>query len=105
MTVCSSAHATIQQDAFLNRRTCCMQRIVDAVLAFIHFDFGRSADADDRDTAGELGEPLLQLLVIIVGCRLPLSQAHGPKQPVDGQDRCASTQCSDGIFGWRPIER
>src|SRR5205814_4945349 len=33
----------------------------------LHLDFGGTADADYRNAAGELCEPLLQLLTIIVG--------------------------------------
>jgi hypothetical protein len=35
---------------------------VDPVFLLLHRDFGRAADADYRDGAGELREPLLQLL-------------------------------------------
>src|SRR3546814_15240053 len=50
-----------------------MQRIVDPVFLLLDLDFGRTADADHRDTAGKLGEPFLQLLaVIIAGGRLDL---------------------------------
>jgi hypothetical protein len=28
-----------------------MHRVVDTILAFPHLDFGRTADADDRDAA------------------------------------------------------
>src|SRR4030088_2115294 len=41
-----------------------MHRIVDAVLALLHLDLGRAADADHRDAAGELGEALLELLAV-----------------------------------------
>jgi hypothetical protein len=30
-------------------------------------DFGGAADADNRDAAGELCQPLLQLLAVVVG--------------------------------------
>ena len=57
-------------DTLLNRGAGCVHGVLDAVLALLHFDLGRSADADDGDAAGELGQPLLQLLAIIVGGRL-----------------------------------
>jgi hypothetical protein len=44
--------------------------VLDAVLALLHLDLGRSADADDGDVARELGRPLLQLLAVIIGCGL-----------------------------------
>jgi hypothetical protein len=44
--------------------------VLDAVLVLLHLDLGRSADADDGDAARELGQPLLQLLAVIIGCGL-----------------------------------
>jgi hypothetical protein len=44
-----------------------MKRVVDAVLALLHLDLGRAADLDHGNAAGELGQPLLQLLAVIVG--------------------------------------
>src|SRR5271167_4329386 len=43
-----------------------MQRIFDACLLFFHLDFGRRADANHRDAADQLRQPLLQLLAIVV---------------------------------------
>ncbi len=43
-----------------------MHRVVDAILLLLHLDFRRAADADDGDAAGQLGQPLLQLLAIVV---------------------------------------
>ena len=57
-------------DAFLDRRAGRMHRVVDAVLAFLDLDLGRAADADDRDAAGQLGQPLLQFLLVVVRGRL-----------------------------------
>jgi hypothetical protein len=37
------------------------------VLFLLHLRLGGSADLDDRDAAGELRQPLLQLLAIEVG--------------------------------------
>ena len=37
------------------------------MLAFLGLDFGGSADLDDGDTAGQLGQALLQLLAIVIG--------------------------------------
>jgi hypothetical protein len=41
--------------------------VLDPVLALLHFGFGGAADADDGDAAGELRQPLLQLLAVVVG--------------------------------------
>ena len=53
--------------AFLDRSPRHVPRIVHPVLAFLDFDFGRAAHADDCNTTGELGQPLLQLLAVVVG--------------------------------------
>ena len=63
-------HAAAGDDAFLDRGAGRMHRVVDAILAFLDLDFGRAADADHRDAAGELRQPLLQLLAVVVGGRL-----------------------------------
>ena len=36
----------------------------------LHLDLGGAADLDDRHAAGQLGQPLLQLLAVVVGGRL-----------------------------------
>src|SRR6185312_1516621 len=47
--------------ALLEGGTGSLQRVLDAVLLLLHLRLGRSADLDHRDTAGQLGEPLLEL--------------------------------------------
>src|SRR5690606_14750781 len=59
--------AAAGHDAFLDRRTGGVQGVVDAVLALLDLDLGRAADADDRDAAGQLGQTLLQLFLVVVG--------------------------------------
>ena len=59
--------AAARQDAFLDRGAGRVHRVVDAILALLHLDLGRAADADHRDAARELGQPLLQLLAVVVG--------------------------------------
>ena len=59
--------AAAGDDAFLDRGAGRVHRVVDAVLALLHLDLGGAADADHRDAAGELGQPLLQLLAVVVG--------------------------------------
>src|SRR5207237_4003527 len=58
--------AAARHDAFFNRRTGRMHRVIHAILALLDFDFGRAADADHRDAARELGQTLLQLLTVVV---------------------------------------
>ena len=62
--------AAAGNDALLDRRTGGIERVVDAVLPLLDLDLGRAADADDRDAAGELRQPLLQLLLVVVRGRL-----------------------------------
>ncbi len=57
-------------DAFLDGGTRGVQRVFDASLLFLHLDFGRGADLDHRNAAGELGHALLQLFLVVVRGRL-----------------------------------
>ena len=59
-------HAAAGHDAFLDRSAGRAQRVLDAVLLFLQLDLGRRAHADDGHAAGQLGQPLLQLLPVIV---------------------------------------
>lgn len=43
-----------------------VQRILDARLLFLHFDFGGGANLDDGNTAGQLGDTLLQLFLVVI---------------------------------------
>src|SRR5439155_20098194 len=44
--------------------------VLDAVLALLELDLGSRADLDDRNATGQLGQPLLQLLAVVVGVAL-----------------------------------
>ena len=44
----------------------CVQRVLYAGLFLFHLDFRRGSNFDDGNAAGELGQPLLQLLAIII---------------------------------------
>ncbi len=59
--------AAAGKDAFLDRRLGGVERVIDAVLLLLHFDFGRAADADHRNAAREFRQTLLQLLAVVVG--------------------------------------
>ena len=59
-------HAAARHNAFLDRGTRGVQPIIDAVLALLHLDLGRAADADHRNATGQLRQPLLQLLAVVV---------------------------------------
>ena len=54
-------------DALLERGACRLESVLDAMLLLLHLGLGRSADLDDCDAAGQLGEPLLELLAVEVG--------------------------------------
>ncbi len=61
------SHAAARNDAFFDRRARGMQSILDTGFLFLHFGLGRRADLDHRNAAGQLRQPLLQLLAIVVG--------------------------------------
>src|SRR5438874_11133689 len=66
-----------------------MHRVINAILALPHLDFGRAADADHRDAARELGQTLLQLLTVVVrggflDLRLDLLDARLDVSPLAG---------------------
>src|SRR3546814_9927589 len=58
--------AAAGNDAFLNGRAGGVKRVVDAILALLHFDFRSAAALDHPHAARKLGETLLQLFTVIV---------------------------------------
>src|SRR6185312_8307635 len=52
--------------AFFDRSSRGMQRVLDASLLLLHLDLGRGPDTDQRHATHQLGEPLLELLAIVV---------------------------------------
>ena len=58
--------AAAGDDAFFHGRTGRVEGVFDAGFLFLHLGFGRGADIDDGDTAGELGEALLELLAVVI---------------------------------------
>src|SRR5437868_2012020 len=74
-------NAATGDDAFLDRGTGRVKRVVDAILALLDLDLRRASDLDHRNATGELGEPLLQLLAIVIrgrGLDL-LADCFGPR--------------------------
>src|SRR5437867_8630171 len=61
-----------------------MKRILDSSLQFFHLEFGRSAHADHRHTAGELGKPLLKFFAVVVRSRIFDLHAHLFDPALDG---------------------
>src|SRR5262249_39410259 len=55
-----------RDDAFLDRCAGRVERVINAILAFLDLDLGGTADLDHRNAAGELGEALLELLTVVV---------------------------------------
>src|SRR4051794_41164415 len=62
----SQGDTAARHDAFLDRGSGCMQRIVDAVLALLHLDLCRAADADHRYATSQLCKTFLQLLAVVI---------------------------------------
>src|SRR5271157_3660881 len=60
-------HATAGDDALLDGRLGVADRVLDAVLALLELHLGGSSGLDHRNTAGQLGQALLQLLAVVVG--------------------------------------
>src|SRR4051812_41231690 len=56
--------AAARNDALLDRRAGRGHGVLDAVLLLLELDLGGRADLDHRHAAGELREPLLQLLLV-----------------------------------------
>jgi hypothetical protein len=62
--------ATTGHDALLDGGLRVAHGVLDAVLALLQLDLGGRADLDHRNTAGQLGQALLQLLAVVVGVAL-----------------------------------
>src|SRR5258708_24625150 len=62
--------AAAGDDALLDRGARRVHRVLDAILALLDLDFRGAADADDGNAPRQLGETLLQLLLVVVGRRL-----------------------------------
>ena len=60
-------HAAARNDAFLDRRASGVQSILHPSLLLLHLGLGGRADLDHRHAAGQLRQPLLQLLAVVVG--------------------------------------
>jgi chaperonin GroEL len=62
--------ATTGDDPLFDGRLGVAHRVLDAVLALLELDLGRRSGLDHRNAAGQLGQPLLQLLAVVVGVRV-----------------------------------
>ena len=79
-----------------------MQRIFDASLLFLHFDFGRGADLDHRNAAGELGHTFLQLFLVVIRGRLVDLHANVLDPRFDG--RLLARTVDDGRVLFRDFD-
>src|SRR5207237_5026243 len=80
-------HAAARDDALFDRRARRVQRVFDASLLLLHLGLGGRADLDDRDAADQLGEPLLQLLAVVVRGGVLDLRADLLDAPFDGSGR------------------
>ena len=64
------SRAAAGNDAFLDRGARSVQRVVNTVFLFLDFNFGRTADFQHGNPAGQLAQTFLQLLAVIIGSRL-----------------------------------
>ena len=63
-------HAAAGHDALLDGRLGRVHGVLDAGLLLLHLGLGGGADLDHGHAADQLGQPLLQLLAVVVGGRL-----------------------------------
>src|SRR5690606_17674034 len=63
----NQGHTTARHHAFFNGCTGCVQGVFNARLLLFHFDFGGRTDLDHGNTAGQLGQTLLQFFLVVVG--------------------------------------
>ena len=62
--------AAAKDNAFLDCCSCRVQGVFHTVFGFLHLCLGSGTDTDDSYAAGQLGQTLLQLLLIKAGCGL-----------------------------------
>ena len=68
-----SQFTPIMQDELAHHHTQALVQKNSSRLLLLHLDLGGRADLDHRDTAGELGNALLQLFTVVVGGRLRIN--------------------------------
>src|SRR5580704_5695786 len=61
-------YAAAGNDAFLDSRACGVHGVLNTSLLFLQLGLGCSADFNHGDAAHQLGQPLLQLLAVVVRC-------------------------------------
>src|SRR5690606_21980001 len=76
--------AAAGHDALFHRSPGRVDRVLDAVLLLLELRLGGSTHADDGHAAGQLGQPLLELLPIVVGVGLFDLALDGLDAALDG---------------------
>src|SRR5580704_13358345 len=61
-------YAAAGNDTFLDSRACGVHGVLNTSLLFLQLGLGCSADYNHGDAAHQLGQPLLQLLAVVVRC-------------------------------------
>ena len=82
--------AAARDDALFDGRLGGVHGVLDARLLLLHLGLGRRTDLDDRDAAHQLGQPLLQLLAVVVGGRVLDLRANLLHAALDGRRRAAA---------------
>src|SRR5262249_11531785 len=59
-------HAAAGENAFRDRRTGGVQRVLDAAFLLLHVGFSRRPDADDGHAASQLRQPFAALFLVIL---------------------------------------
>ncbi len=62
----NQGHAAAGDDAFLDCRAGCVQSVLNTSLLFLQFGLGCGTHLDDGNAAHQLGQPLLELLLVVV---------------------------------------
>src|SRR5580704_8371048 len=94
----NQSNTTAWDHALFHGRTGRVQRIFNAGLLFLHFDFGRSADFDHGNAAGELGNALLQFFLVIVRCRFLDLLAHAVDAALDVRGLAGAVENGGVLF-------
>ena len=93
------SHAATCDDAFLNSCAGCLQGVLDAGLLLLELGLGGCADLQNRNAAGELGQALLELLLVEVGLQAIVLGAHGGNASVDGCLVACAVDDDGGVLG------
>jgi hypothetical protein len=63
----STATPPPREHTLLERGAAGLKRVLNQLLTVVDLEFGGAADLDPRDSSGQLGQTLFELLAVIVG--------------------------------------